>query len=65
MSKRKSDDGGKRNKYSDLTGFNKEITPNRLKKLRSHPHKGDWRRDRMIRISYREANITWTNIKLN
>ena len=41
MSKRKADDGGKRNKYSDLTGFSKEITPNRLKKLRSHPHKGD------------------------
>ena len=48
-----------------LQGLGKEITPNRLKKLRSHPHKGDWRRDRVIRILYREANITWTNIKLN
>ena len=51
MSKRKADDSGKRKKYSELTGFSKDITPTRLKKLRSHPHKGDWRRDRMIRIS--------------
>ena len=51
MSKRKADDSGKRKKYSELTGFSKDITPSRLKKLRSHRHKGDWRRDRMIRIS--------------
>ena len=31
-------------KYSELTGFSKDITPSRLKKLRSHRHKGDWRR---------------------
>ena len=64
MSKRKAsnvDDGGKRHKYSDLTGFSKDVTPARLKKLRSHPHKGDWRRDRVIRIPYKLCIITWTN----
>ena len=65
MSKRKADDSGKRKKYSKLTGFSKDITPTRLKKLRSHPHKGDWRRDIMIRISYRDTNITWNNTKTN
>ena len=65
MSKRKADDSGKRKKYSELTGFRKDITPTRLKKLRSHPHTGDWRRDRMIRISNRDANITWNNTKTN
>ena len=65
MTKRKTDDSGKRKKYSELTGFSKDITPTRLKKLRNHPHKGDWRRDRMIRISYRDANITWNNTKAN
>ena len=50
MSKRKADDSGKRKKYSELTGFSKDITPTRLKTLRSHPHKGDWRKDSMIRI---------------
>ena len=64
MSKRKAsdvDDGGKRHKYSDLTGFSKDVTPARLKKLRSHPHKGDWRRDRVIRIPYKFCIVTWTN----
>ena len=53
MSKRKADDSEKRKKYSEFTGFSKDITSTRLKKLRSHPNKGDWRRDRMIRFSYR------------
>ena len=65
MSKRKADDSGKRKKYPQLTGFSKDITPSRLKKFRSHPHKGDWRRDRMIRILYRDTNITWNNTKIN
>ena len=52
---------GREKKYSELTGFSKDITPTRLKTLRSNPHKGDWRGDRMIRISYRDANITWKN----
>ena len=58
MSKRKVDHSGKRKKYSELTGFRKDIIPTRLKKLRSHPHTGYWRRDRLIRILYRHANIT-------
>ena len=62
MSKRKADDIGRINKYSDFTGFSKEKTPDRLKKLRSHTHKGDWKRDRIVRISYRDAIITWSNI---
>ena len=64
MSKRKAsdvDDGEKRHKYSDLTGFSKDVTPARLKKLRNHPHKGDWRRDRVIRTPYKFCIITWTN----
>ena len=61
MSKRKADDSEKRKKYSELTGYSRAITPTRLKKLRSHPHKEDWRR--MIRISYRDANIIWNNTK--
>ena len=65
MSKGKADDSGKRKKYPQLTGFSKDIKPSRLKKFRSHPHKGDWRRDRMIRISYRDTNITWNNTKTN
>ena len=65
MPKRKADDSGKRKKYPQLTGFSTDITPSRLKKFRSHPHKGDWRRDRMIRISYRDTNITWNNTKTN
>ena len=65
MSKRKADDSGKRKKYSELTGFSKDIIRTRLKKLGSHPHKGDWRRNRMIRIPYRDANITWSNTKTN
>ena len=65
MSKRKADDSGKKKKYSELTGFRKDITSTRLKKLRSHPHTEYWRRDKMIRISNRDANITWKNIKTN
>ena len=36
-----------REKSTQLTGVSKDITPTRLKKLRSHPRKGDWRRDRL------------------
>ena len=45
MSKRRASDvhdAGKIHKYYDLTGFSKDVTPARLKKLRSHPHMGDW-----------------------
>ena len=63
MSKRKADGSGKRKKYS--VAFTKDITPTRLKKLWSHPYKGDWRSDRMIRISYRDANINCNNTKTN
>ena len=65
MSKRKADDSEKRKKYSELTGFSKAIKPTRLRKLRIHPHKGDGRRDRMIRILYRDPIITWNNTKTN
>ena len=65
MSKRKADVSGKRKKYSELTGFSKAIKQTRLNKLRIHPHKGDGRRDRMIRILYRDPIITWNNTKTN
>ena len=51
MSKRKVDDSEKRKKYSELTGYSRDIKPTRLRKLRSHPHKEDWGGDMVIRIS--------------
>ena len=46
MSKRKSLDkkssGKIRKKYSDLSDFCENVTLDKIKNMRNHPHKGDW-----------------------
>ena len=69
MSKRKSLDekssGKIRKKYSDLSGFCENVTLDRIKNMRKHPHKGDWRRDRTIRICYKNFRVTWEKVNDN
>ena len=69
ISKRKSLDekssGRNRKKYSDFSGFCENITLDRIKNMRKHPHKGDWRRDRVIRIPYKDCRITRKKVNGN
>ena len=44
-----------------MTGFCTATNPDRLKNLSRVPHKGDWRRSKLIRIQYKLADITWSN----
>ena len=44
-----------------MTGFCTTANPDRLKNLSRVPHKGDWRRSKLIRIQYKLADITWSN----
>ena len=59
MSKR-SHSGSKKVKYAKLTGYSEKTTPDILKKLASHPHKGDWRRHKKIRIAFKLCSINWS-----
>ena len=50
----------RKKRRSDVTGFSESQTPQRLKNLSRIAHKGDWRRDRKIRIKARTARIMWS-----
>ena len=47
-------------KHASLTGYSEETTPLILTKMKQHPHNGDWRRDKKIRIPYKTCTITWS-----
>ena len=47
-------------KHPRLTDCNEETTPLILTKKKHYPHKGDWRRDKKIRIAYKTCTITWS-----
>ena len=61
MSKRKSLDERlsqrNRKKYPDLSGFCENIKSHTIKNMGRYFHKGDWQRDRIIRISYKNCSI--------
>ena len=69
MSKRKSLDekssGKNRKKYSDLSDFCENVPLDRIKDMWKHPHKGDWWRDTIIRIPYKDCRITWKKVNGN
>ena len=57
MGKRKTDEDSSsgtscKSKRADLNVFGSGITEDRIKQLQKVPHKGDWRRSKMIRIPY-------------
>ena len=61
MSKRtNSGEKIKSKKYACLTGYCDKTTPDILKKLKSHPHKGDWRSHRQVRVAVKRCSIKWT-----
>ena len=31
-----------------------------MTKMKQHPHKGDWRRDKKTRTPYKRSTITWS-----
>ena len=47
-------------KHASLTGYSEETTLLILTKMKQHPHNGDWRRDKKIRIPYKTCTITWS-----
>ena len=47
-------------KHPRLTDYNEETTPLILTKKKHYPHKGDWCRDKKIRIAYKTCTITWS-----
>ena len=51
----------KRKKRSELTGFCAVTIYHILKHLNRVPHKGDWRRHRMISIKFVVGEIRWFN----
>ena len=65
ISKRKSLDERlsrrNRKKYPDLSGFCENIKSHTIKNMGRYFHKGDWQRDRIIRISYKNCRIIKTN----
>ena len=65
ISKRKSLDERlsrrNRKKYPDLSGFCENIKSDRIKNIGRYFYKGDWQRDRIIRISYKNCRIIKKN----
>ena len=49
----------KRVKYASVTGFSDKTTPQRLKNLERHPHKGDWRRNKKIKVGVKMCQIMY------
>ena len=49
----------KKVKYSSLTGFSEKTTPERLKNLERHSHKGDWRRSRKMKVGVKICQIMY------
>ena len=50
-------------KYNDIVGWCPETTTTNLLKMMQHDKKGNWRRDRVIRVLYVTCSITWTTCK--
>ena len=47
---------------ADVSGFCPETTMSRLNDLNRVPHKGEWRRSKVIRITFRQTDIKWISI---
>ena len=45
-------------KHASLAGYSEETTPLILTKMKQHPHKGDWRREKKIRMPCKTCTIT-------
>ena len=58
--------GGARKKSktrgADVSGFCPETITSRLNDMNGVPHKGEWRRSKVICIPFRQTDIKWTHI---
>ena len=50
----------KRKKRSDVSGWCKSTTDDRIKKMKQHPVLGDWRRFGTVKIKSTIASVKWT-----
>ena len=48
-----------RKKYASLKGFSEKTMHQRLRNLQKVKYKGDWRRSKRIRVSFKVCKIIW------
>ena len=47
-------------KYASLSGYTFENAQDTIKSMHQHGTKGDWRRDRIIRVKIKRYSIVWS-----